>query len=298
MDSYSCLNMCPRVVFLILNYNSYVDTIKLTDELLAFNSQYFDYSILIVDNKSSNDSFKILSDEYENIIKVEVISTNYNGGYAKGNNFGLWYLKDNAPEYVCIINNDVHFSSITIEKLIDQYEKIPDVGIISPIQLLPSGEPAKFSSLKIPSFLQDLLMYTPYYRIKDHLVGNNLIPKEERVLEVEIIPGAFLFVKYKTFKQLEFFDEITFLFCEERFTAIKTKKAGLKNYLIPYLSYIHEHSKTINTEASRLKQLDYLQDGKLKFTKVYRRFPVIKCILLNGFYYLKKFAIKILIKTT
>ena len=290
--------MRPHVVFLILNYNSYIDTIKLADELLSFKSQYFDYSILIVDNKSSNNSFKNLSEKYQSIKQVKVISTNCNGGYAKGNNFGLWSMKDCAPEYVCIINNDVHFSSITIEKLIVQYEKLSDAGIISPIQLLPSGKPAKFSSLKIPSFIQDLLMYTPYYRIKDYFISSPLYPQAEGIAEVDIVPGAFLFVKYDTFKQLGFFDEITFLFCEERFTAMKTKKAGLKNYLVLYLSYIHEHSKTINTEANRLKQLDYLQDGKLKFTKAYRRFPVIKCLLLNGFYYVKKFAIKVLIKTT
>ena len=92
--------MRPHVVFLILNYNSYIDTIKLADELLSFKSQYFDYSILIVDNKSTNDSFNNLSDRYQSEKQVKVISTNCNGGYAKGNNFGLWSMKDCAPEYV------------------------------------------------------------------------------------------------------------------------------------------------------------------------------------------------------
>ena len=51
-------------------------------------------------------------------------------------------------------------------------------------------------------------------------------------LPVEILSGSFLFTKYKFFYNIGFFDEGTFLFCEERILYEKTLRANKKNYLI------------------------------------------------------------------
>ena len=266
-----------EVLFLILNYKTYRNTICLTNELLSFKTT-LDYGILIIDNCSSNESYQQLKKTYDNNNKVEVIATNENGGYAKGNNFGLRHAK---KEYVCLINNDVHFSAKVIEHLVKQYEELPNVGIISPVQLLPGHVKPKFKEtqiLRIPSFRDDFLSYL-FFKVPIHEYKENTDIRG--VQKVEIIQGAFLFIRYSKFEEVGFFDESTFLFGEERILAKKIKEAGLSNYIILDEYYIHAHSITISQFASDRKKAEYRYKGKKAYIKKYEKFPLVKCSLLT-----------------
>ena len=76
-----------KTIFIILNYKTFGETISIVDELLG--EGLGDRRILIVDNASPNESFQVLTKTFFNEPKVEVISTEQNGGYAKGNNFAV-----------------------------------------------------------------------------------------------------------------------------------------------------------------------------------------------------------------
>ena len=141
-----------KTVFLILNYQTYTDTIELVNELLS--QEIGNRKIVIVDNCSPNGSYGHLQQEFANSIYVDVIQSGYNGGYAKGNNFGLLYIEKYAPEFVCIINNDVHFSLATIKKMEDMYANLDNVGIISPTQYL-IHEDLEFHAFYVHFYNQD-----------------------------------------------------------------------------------------------------------------------------------------------
>lgn len=262
-----------HTVFIILNYKTYKDTILLTRELLK--QGLGNRQVLIVDNASPNESLTALTEEFRQEKQVEVISSGENGGYAKGNNFGLRYAKKYNPEYACIINNDVHFSMRTIERLEEEYRKIKDVALLSPLQCdYPSGEVTRFLNLKrIPTFWDDmkmsLLVKYAQHVFKPDVPGGNL-------QEVEIVPGAFLFISYRLFESLGFFYEGTFLFCEERFTAKKIKDVGLHSYLMMDEKYIHAHSGTIGKEASPRRGFKMTFDGRLLYAKKQRRWPFVQ----------------------
>lgn len=76
------------VAIIVLNYNDNENTKK-------YVNQIEDYKIvdkiLVVDNKSTNkEELKKLSTLKSK--KVEIISSDKNGGYAYGNNYGIKYL--------------------------------------------------------------------------------------------------------------------------------------------------------------------------------------------------------------
>lgn len=266
-----------KTVFLILNYKTYNETIQLIDELLS--EELNDRLILIVDNGSPNESYKILTNRYIGSEKVEVISTGKNIGYAKGNNYGLRYAKKYNPQYVCIINNDVHFSLALIDKLECVYSSIENVALLSPVQHLLDGKPAVFSNLKkIPSFYQDLKMTLGISSVVKHIYCPDNTYKN--LQKVEIVPGAFLFISYPLFENIGFFFEGTFLFCEERFTAKKIRDQGLCSYILLDEYYIHAHSLTINKEKSNRSQLNLLFKGRLLYTKYYRKYSNAKICML------------------
>lgn len=270
------------VLFLILNYKTYNETIFLTKELLKATTT-FHYGVLIVDNCSPNESYKRIKESFKGILKVEVVSSGENGGYARGNNFGLRYAKKYSPEYVCIINNDVHFSMSTIESLCKWYELLPNAGFIAPKQMLPNGKEASFRVLDVPTLKDDIDLYNPFSR-KKHIYTENC--GISNVQEVGIIPGAFIFTRYEVFRRLGFFDESTFLFCEERFIAMKAKEAGLKNYIVLSENYLHNHSTTISKEASAKKQRRLIYEGRSLFHERYSKKPKLAkiCLLLCYFF--------------
>lgn len=271
-----------KTIFIILNYKTFGETISIVDELLG--EGLGDRRILIVDNASPNESFQVLTKTFFNEPKVEVISTEQNGGYAKGNNFALKYVKKYSPQYVCIINNDVHFHISLIERMESRYMLIDNVAVLAPVQYLPNDRPAPFQNLKKnPSFWDDVKAVAGIGKRSLHIYQPTL-PKSD-LQEVSIIPGAFLFIDYFLFEKLGFFYEGTFLFGEERFLARKVKENRLHNYILLDEYYVHAHSTTINNEATKLRQQKMLLDSKMLYTRCYRTFPTLKNSLLCFLYY-------------
>lgn len=276
-----------KVLFIILNYKTYEETVKLVNELN--NDGLGDKYILIVDNASPNESYEVLCNFVAHLDKVEVILSPENGGFAKGNNFGLRYAKKLKPKYVCIINNDVHFPISVVDRLCIWYERLPNVAMIAPVQILPNGEKAQFGNMDIPNIWIDMASYIPYlsniiYKNKMDIYSENT--EIEGVHRIGLLPGAFSFVSYNLIEDLGFFDELTFLFCEERFFAQKAKKRGLYNYIILNEHYLHQHSMTISSEASKKKQREMMFRERCKYHRQYSKNPRLCCMGLAISFYI------------
>lgn len=268
------------VGIVLLNYNSFKDTIDLVSSLenqtIANQLQ-----IIIVDNNSPNDSYTHLKPLEKTHPHVKVIQTGENLGYAKGNNFGLNYLDIHVnPDYVAILNNDIILPKNCFEKLIEKYEVLENPAIISPKQLDTNNK--EFLPYRLNSFLDDCLNL--FYIFKIFHKRNAQKFKDTsglRAMKVEMIPGSFMFSSFQTFKKMEFFYPNTFLFVEERFIAVKAKQLNLNNYILLDDTYIHAHSKTINTAYKQVEKFKLLYVGWLEFTKVCRKHGALKAALLR-----------------
>ncbi|MGL5020952.1 MAG: glycosyltransferase [Mycoplasmatales bacterium] len=92
-------------VFLILNYNNYNDTMKCVESIEKISGHS---EIVIVDNDSTTNAFKVLTDLYIDRKEVHVIKTKNNVGFARGNNFGYNYINKNIDfDFVHCLNSDV-----------------------------------------------------------------------------------------------------------------------------------------------------------------------------------------------
>lgn len=268
------------IASVILNYNSYCDTINLVDELhkQTVSDSMF---ILIVDNCSTNDSYsrlKSIETKYDNVV---VIKTEANLGYAKGNNFGLNYLDEHIhPEYVAILNNDVKLPDDCYEQLAERYSGLNAPAIISPVQL--DNEKNIVPPLRMSSFADDCLNMFFVTRRLNTIKRNQIIDTTgKNAMEVEMISGSFMFTSFQTFKDMGFFYPNTFLYVEERFVANKAQKLGLHNYLLTNLFYIHAHSKTINSSYNKIKQAKMVYQSRLEYTKVCRKNGRVKALFLK-----------------
>ena len=114
---------------IILNYNSGINTTSLVNKLISFKTNIH---ILVVDNMSTDNSYVQLVNEFMGIIEVDVIQSEYNGGYGYGNNFGIQYVREKYNvEFVGILNPDVIIYNIDIiSAMIDALKNNSDLAIV------------------------------------------------------------------------------------------------------------------------------------------------------------------------
>ncbi|RXW54001.1 glycosyltransferase, partial [Enterococcus faecium] len=79
--------------FIILNYNTFDETRKCINHIKKIDNAQNKLNIIVIDNSSSDNSLEKLFEEYSNDNMVEIISMEYNVGFAKGNNLGYTIAK-------------------------------------------------------------------------------------------------------------------------------------------------------------------------------------------------------------
>lgn len=284
-----------EIIFLILNYKTYEETIKLAKELIAYENFGSKYGLVIVDNASPNESWQELQYALSNKDDVYLLLSEENGGYACGNNVGLRFMEKCPPKYVCIINNDVHFTEKAVQHLMEVYERLPNAGILTPIQKLPNGCYLQ-TKHELPTFVDDLLSVLPYSLKKRNPTVYLSNTNKKNLMEVDIVQGAFVFMAYKLMQCVGFYDECTFLFCEERILTHKVQAVGKKNYILLDETYLHQHSLTINSETSELQRRELLFKGKMVYSRNYRKLPYLKSLILWAIFILSTPLVKLRLK--
>lgn len=277
---------------IILNYNNANDTINLTKQLIKQKNVSF--HIVVVDNCSPDGSYEnlLLLNDYD---CVTVIKSDYNGGYAYGNNFGMKLKKNYIAKYIAILNNDLLISNNNLfNELIKEYNSLKSPAFIAPAQIEKNGLINLHCGRKKPSFLKEILnsflLYVYFFSKQNAYELNN----SKETMEVEILSGAFLFAELEYFKEIDYFDEGTFLFLEERILNEKVLKTNKKNYLIRKLGYEHLTSVSINNKYSNIGQAELYNNGLLYYTKKYTKYGKLKYLILLPLTRLKIFQLKLL----
>ena len=85
--------MKKEVCFVVLNYNDADTTIKLVDSLCDWDVIEDKIQVIIVDNKSQDDSYEKLVDYFKYQETVDVLLTEKNGGYSSGS-------RENSPRSI------------------------------------------------------------------------------------------------------------------------------------------------------------------------------------------------------
>ncbi|WP_319502272.1 glycosyltransferase [uncultured Draconibacterium sp.] len=286
----------PRVVVLILNYNSWKATVSYIRQLKL--QQGINLSILVVDNCSTDNSYNSLIQYFPDDEQVEIIQSEYNGGYAYGNNYGLKYLHQKKLQnpFVVISNNDISIdNSMLLKQLTDFYRQRDDIAFISPLMHM-DGQPARNAAWRIPGFSYDIRTVVSFNRLKANEAVYYDLPTQQKLMAVDCLTGSFFMGKLETIKQLNYFDERTFLYEEERILGLKVKKAGLKNYLALQLKFSHEHSAVISKEMNHLAQLQHLFNSRIVFHKYHADTNIFLLTFIKLFYALFLLAKKVQLK--
>ncbi|MFA9375899.1 MAG: glycosyltransferase [Lachnotalea sp.] len=269
-----------HISFVILHYMSYTYTKNCIDSILQ-NIIYENYSIVVVDNASPNDSSKLLTDHYNANPKVIILSNQSNSGFAKGNNIGYAYAKNQLhSSYVVVANNDTLFEQTDfIEEVIALFNKHnyyilgPDIITLAGTHQNPyrsnviDHKAAKkwlrnrqlwtwylyldkyFKISTVFSFVNSLFMKR---REKNNLSNHSKMLQTNIVLQGACIIFSPLYVN----QQNHAFYPNTYMYCEEDILAYQCAKENWKILYSPSISIVHAecgstkelHSNTIDKD--------------------------------------------------
>lgn len=157
------------IVFVILHYNDLNITYQAVDSIRENIKKH--YHIVVVDNGSPNGTGKLLkkqlTDEH-----VTVLLTGENLGFAKGNNMGYFFAKNNfKPDFIVVMNNDVMIEQKNFDKILYSNTKLSNYEVIMPDIINKVGQhqnPFRVSALS------DVELKRNYQRIKLFLFLYNI----------------------------------------------------------------------------------------------------------------------------
>ena len=98
---------------------------------------------------------------------------------------------------------------------------------------------------------------------------------------VDVVSGCFFIVDSKFLKEVDYFDENTFLYYEEQILASKVKSKNKKELIDNKVTIIHNHSVTIDKTIKRINKQKILKNSQRYFCKNYLHANIMQRALLQ-----------------
>jgi GT2 family glycosyltransferase len=272
--------MHPLISVVYVNYNTSSLLLNSVESLIQ-HCPTINKEFIVVDNASKQIEKDILERwriENEDI-KFNIIFSDDNLGFAKGNNLGA--LQANG-EYLFFLNPDTLVLNDVLSIFIDFMEKsgagVSAIGgNLFQADLKPNYTYGNFPSiyLELCNIGLGLSFLLGNYYKKKLAIGCTV--ENQQILEVPYVIGAAIFMPFSNFKLVNGFDENYFMYYEETDLFRRFNEMGLRAYLI-------SEAKIIHFEGAAIGKSDPVNFN-------YRKFEVA---LKSKFYYYGKWMAKFL----
>lgn len=247
--------------FVILTWNSESYIEKCFDSLMvSLGDTEYSFEIFIVDNGSRDRTVEILK-KYQTTYGNEVLKLiflNKNVGTTVSRNMAL---KQVAGDYIVVMDSDVEVPEGLFEQLIGSINKSPDIGMVVPNIIYPSGKWQK-SVDQFPTLLHKLNRFFRLRSIEKQEGDDEANRLEERTVDYAI--SAFWLFKKEVLAKVGLLDEKYFYAPEDVDYCLQVWKAGFQIVYLPTVTVVH-HTQEISrgfkfnkAKTEHLKGLAYL----------------------------------------
>jgi GT2 family glycosyltransferase len=210
-----------KIAIVILNWNGK----KLLETFLPSVIEYSkEATIYVADNASTDDSISYVKSNFPN---VSIIKNNENGGYAKGYNDALKYVKE---DILCLLNNDVEVTKNWLLPIFETFRDEQNTAIVQP-KLLDYNNKNYFEYAGAAGGFIDKFGY-PYCRGRIFNTIEKDTGQYNDRTNIFWASGACLFIRNRVFKELNGLDNNFFAHMEEIDLCWRAKNLG---YDIKYI---------------------------------------------------------------
>jgi len=231
-----------KISVVIVNYNvRYFLELCIRSVQKAISN--YEAEIIVVDNVSKDNSCKMIKELFQEVV---LIQNTENVGFSKANNQGVNIAKG---EYVLILNPDTVIPENLFDEILPFANKQNNLGALGVRLIDGTGQflPESKRGLPTPSnsFRRMIGSYDGKYYAK-YLT-------KEGIGKVEVLVGAFMFLKKEIYNQVGGFDEDYFMYGEDIDLSYKLTQAGYVNYYYGKSSVIHYKGESTRKDVKYLK---------------------------------------------
>ena len=207
--------------------------------------------VFVVDNHSDDDSVETVRAQYP---WVRLIENQENMGFSRANNIAI---RESRGEYVLLLNPDTIVEEATLREVLRFMEEHPKAGGAGVMMHNADGSLAPESRRALPtpwvSCLKMLGFTKRYYM--SHLPW-------DQPGRIEVISGAFCFLRKKALDEVGLLDEDFFMYGEDIDLSYRLLKGGWENW---YLPYPITHFKGKSTQKSDYRYVHIFYKAMLIF---------------------------------
>ncbi|MEL6593186.1 MAG: glycosyltransferase, partial [Bacteroidota bacterium] len=215
--------------------------------------QFVEGEVIVVDNNSVDGSQQMLRDKFGD--RIIFIENKDNPGFSKANNQGI---KIAQGRYVLLLNPDTVVEEQTFRKCVDFMDERPKSGALGVKMIDGEGQFLPESKRSLPT------PWVSFYKIfglaklfpKSKKFGQyhlTYLDKEENH-PIEILSGAFMFMRSEALEKIGYLDEDFFMYGEDIDLSYRFIKAGYQNYYLADTQIIHYKG-----ESTKKGSLNYVK---------------------------------------
>ena len=211
--------------------------------------------VFVVDNNSVDGSVEMVKESFPQVILIDNIE---NVGFSKANNQAI---KRSKGEYVLLLNPDTIVPENCFTKIIAFADKTPDFGACGVRMVDGQGKFLPESKRGLP---------TPEVALYKMIGLNKILPKshkfgkyhlgylpEHETNEVEILAGAFMFIRKRVLDEIGLLDETFFMYGEDIDLSYRITQAGWKNYYFADTTIIHYKGESTKKHSTNYVRVFY-----------------------------------------
>ncbi len=227
---------------------------------------YGQSEVIIVDNASHDDSRKLITAEFPEVIWVGLKN---NIGFGKACNVGA---KSGRGTFLLFLNPDTLVSKNTLRECAEFMRSHRDAGMMGPKILNADGSLQAGCRRSFPSPL------VAFYR----LAGlSRLFPKSRRfgrynlsyldpdaLSEVDAVSGSFMFMPAQLFREIKGFDETFFMYGEDLDLCCRIRGKGYKIWYNPATQIIHFKGRSAAKQTWKSRKAFY--EAMIIFSRKYK----------------------------
>ena len=267
--------MTYRLATIIINFRTPGMTVECVETVVAEVNHIDGAVVVVVDNKSGDDSVEHIRREIEErdwAERVRLVESPVNGGFAAGNNVGIQAVE--ADNYL-LLNSDTLVRLGAIRDLMASLEARPEVGLVGPRLEWPDGEPQP-SCFRFRTPITEMLTGAktgPLSRMFSSHVGT--LPVSDEPIEPDWTSFACCLIRRSVIDQVGLLDEGYFMYFDDIDYCYEARKAGWSVLHLPGAHVVHLRGKSgpvkkLSAERKRRPAYFYASRNRY-YAKVYGR---------------------------
>ncbi|MAV64533.1 MAG: glycosyl transferase family 2 [Candidatus Marinimicrobia bacterium] len=256
----------------IVNYNTQNYLKECVESIYNCGFNLSKLQIIVVDNFSRDTSILNLKEyisKNRDFTDLDIVVNDSNLGFSKAINIGLSRCNG---KYVCILNPDTFVKKDCFTNMKSYLDLNPNIGCAT-AKVLNSDNSLQISCKRsLPGIVNSfykIIGLDKLFPNNKHIGSFNLLYLDEYAIhKVEVISGAFMFLRSETIKRVGLFDESFFMYCEDTDYCLRMNKQGIEVYYYPFAEVVHYRGKSANSHP--FKVIGYFHDSMFKYYKKHR----------------------------